>query len=125
MKTRIILSRVVLFVALAIAAVMPPLLMDSQGLEVDGRHVTKACGIVPAQPEILPITGKTMNIVSDHNLRVTTWLECAKRNASGTGDYDLIQTVEHAHGLWVLEGHRRVAEHYPVPKCLQEKPPTC
>ncbi len=76
----------------------------------DGRHVSKVCGTVPAQPEILPVTGASMNVISDHNAKTTLWLECAKQKARSNSDWNLIRTVEHAHDLWVISGLQRVRD---------------
>ena len=121
---RIVLSRVVLGLAFVIALAMP-WIQEARSLEIDGRHISKVCGTVPHQPEVLPITGESLNVISAHNLKVTVWLECARGRAKSEGDWNLIQTVEHAHSIWVLEGHKRVAEHFPGPPCLQEDPPSC
>ena len=78
-------------------------------LEIDGRSVSKQCGWVPAQPVInLPIQPEAFNKISDHNAKVMAWLECARRAARSQNDWDLIETVEHGHRIWVEDGIERL-----------------
>lgn len=89
-----------------------------EGTEADGHYVSKQCGRVPAQPEILPVTGETMNVISDHNFNVRVWLECAKEKAIHRSDFDLIDAVETEHTSWVLKGMEKTAESYPATRGL-------
>lgn len=90
---------------LALVLVLTPILAGAEG-----AYVRSKCGAPPQPPELLPVTGQAMNLISDHRAKLAVWLDCAHQKARDDGDWGLIGVVEHANELWVLEGLQRVRD---------------